>query len=287
MVDALETRVGIPVKEGMSKNAPNEQPRVRLIGVDVDYGVGRETRVTALRNVSFELHRGKFLSIIGPSGCGKTTLLNVVAGLMMPTSGEAYCDGGLIQGPSPRRTVIFQEYGLFPWKTVRGNIEFGLRAKGVPDKERAEIVVSLIDMMGLKGFEDKYPHQLSGGMRQRVGIARALAPDPEIVLMDEPFAALDSITRKSLQGEMLRIVRSTDKTFVLITHDIDEAIFLADIVMVMTPRPGTVKEMVSTNLPEVRTLDMRNSDRRFLELKNYLSALLVAEVAPAAFNGGG
>lgn len=250
--------------------------RLRCVDVSVEYrGRGDSPAVSALTNASFHVKRGEFLSIVGPSGCGKTTLLNVLAGLVPPTSGSAYCDGDLIQGPSAQRTVMFQEYGLFPWMTVRGNVEFGLKAKGLASDVRQKIAEQYIEMMGLKGFENHYPDKLSGGMRQRVGIARALAPDPEIVLMDEPFGALDSITRKALQSEMLRIVRATDKTFVLITHDIEEAIFLGDVVMVMSPRPGRIKKLIRTELPRERTHDMRSSNKRFLELEGELSALLM------------
>lgn len=280
-IDALAARGCVTVNTGVDMLAVEEQPpRLKCVGVGIDYRICDKYCVTALSNVSFEVRRGEFLSIVGPSGCGKTTLLNVIAGLVMPTKGEAYCDGVLIKGPSPQRTVIFQEYGLFPWKTVGENIAFGLKAKGMPAPERAEMVADLVGLMGLKGFEDRYPSELSGGMRQRVGIARALAPDPEIVLMDEPFGALDSITRKTMQVEMLRIVRSTDKTFVLITHDIEEAIFLADVVMVMTARPGAIKSLVRTDLPRARTHEMRSSDKRFLEMESDLSALLMQEIRP-------
>jgi NitT/TauT family transport system ATP-binding protein len=249
--------------------------RLQCVDVSVEFRGTSAKGVAALTGVSFDLKPGEFLSIVGPSGCGKTTLLNVLAGLVMPTAGTAFCDGDPIKGPSSQRTVMFQEYGLFPWMTVQNNVEFGLKAKGIPTAARAKIATQYIEMMGLKGFEDHYPDKLSGGMRQRVGIARALAPDPEIVLMDEPFGALDSITRKALQLEMLRIVRATNKTFVLITHDIEEAIFLADVVMVLSARPGRIKKIVRTELPRERSHDMRSSDERFLELEGELSALLV------------
>ncbi len=249
--------------------------RLRCVDVSVEYrGSSEEKAVSALTNVSFDLRRGEFLSIVGPSGCGKTTLLNVLAGLVPPTAGHAFCDGEQIKGPSAQRTVMFQEYGLFPWMTVQGNVEFGLKAKGLAAAARQKIAAQYIEMMGLTGFENHYPDKLSGGMRQRVGIARALAPDPGIVLMDEPFGALDSITRKALQSEMLRIVRATDKTFVLITHDIEEAIFLGDVVMVMSARPGRIKKIIRTELPKERTHEMRSSNKRFLELEGELSALL-------------
>jgi len=250
--------------------------RLQCVDIGVEYRGVSGKGVSALTGVSFDLMPGEFLSIVGPSGCGKTTLLNVLAGLVIPTTGSALCDGEPIKGPSANRTVMFQEYGLFPWMTVQSNVEFGLKAKGISAAARSKIATQYIEMMGLKGFENHYPDKLSGGMRQRVGIARALAPDPEIVLMDEPFGALDSITRKALQLEMLRIVRATNKTFVLITHDMEEAIFLADVVMVMSARPGRVKKIMRTGLPKDRSHDMRSSDSRFLELDRELSALLMS-----------
>lgn len=260
------------IQEGIVAN----DKRLQCIDISVEYRGTSAKGVAALTAVSFDLKPGEFLSIVGPSGCGKTTLLNVLAGLVTPTAGSALCDGDPIKGPSAQRTVMFQEYGLFPWMTVQNNVEFGLKAKGIPAAAREKIATQYIEMMGLKGFEDHYPDKLSGGMRQRVGIARALAPDPEIVLMDEPFGALDSITRKALQLEMLRIVRATNKTFVLITHDIEEAIFLADVVMVMSARPGRIKKIMRTELPRDRSHDMRSSDKRFLELERELSALLMS-----------
>lgn len=232
----------------------------------------------ALKSVTCEIPQGEFLCIIGPSGCGKTTLLHLLAGFTLPSSGEVLADGKPIAGPGPDRIVMFQDYGLFPWMTVAENIGFGLEAKGMPPREREKLVQHYIDMVRLTGFEHRYPQQISGGMKQRVSIARALAPDPQAVLMDEPFAALDSLTRDIMQEEILRIWSETKKTFVLITHNIDEAIFLGDRVMVMTHRPGTVKEMIGIDLPRPRDPSMRSSSARFLQYREHLSTILRKEV---------
>lgn len=238
-------------------------------------------QVTALADVSFEIPRGEFFCIIGPSGCGKTTLLHTIAGFAQPTRGEALNDGTPISGPGPDRIMMFQEYGLFPWLTVWENIEFGLLAKGIPSKERVELIRYYVDMVGLSGFEKRHPAEISGGMKQRVSIARALAPDPDIVLMDEPFAALDSLTRDLLQEEILRIWEKTGKTFVLITHNIEEAVFLGDRVLAMSARPGRIKEIINIDIPRPRDASVRTHDKRFAEYKERLSQLLRSEVVRA------
>jgi NitT/TauT family transport system ATP-binding protein len=236
-------------------------------------------RVVALDNISCEIHDGEFLCIIGPSGCGKSTLLHAVAGFVPGSSGEVLLDGKKITHPGPDRIVMFQEYGLFPWLTVAENIEFGLLAKGVPAAERSELVRHYLNLVKLDGFEQRLPHELSGGMKQRVSIARALAPDPSVVLMDEPFAALDSLTRDVLQEEILRIWENTRKTFVLITHNIEEAVFLGDRVIVMTARPGRIKAQIEVDIPRPRDPSIRNNHPRFLEIKSELSQLLRSEIA--------
>lgn len=237
--------------------------------------------VTALDDVTCEIPPGEFFCIIGPSGCGKTTLLHTIAGFTKPSRGDALNGGRPISGPGPDRIVMFQEYGLFPWLTVAENIEFGLRAKGMPAKRRAEVVRHYVEMVSLTGFDHRYPGEISGGMKQRVSIARALAPDPDIVLMDEPFAALDSLTRDLMQEEILRIWEKTQKTFVLITHNIEEAVFLGDRVLVMTARPGKVKAIIDIDLPRPRDAGVRAHDKRFLEFKEQLSHLLRSEVVRA------
>jgi NitT/TauT family transport system ATP-binding protein len=241
-----------------------------------------EPEVLALDNLSCGIKEGEFLCIIGPSGCGKTTLLHTIAGFTFPTSGEVLYKGRPVTGPGPDRIVIFQDYGLFPWLTVAENIEFGLRAKGLDRTRRQAIVHEYVNLVHLNGFEHRYPQHISGGMKQRVGIARALAPDPEVVLMDEPFGALDSLTRDIMQEEILRIWEQSRKTVVLITHNIDEAIFLGDRVLVMTARPGRIKEIVEIELIRPRDPEMRATDRRFLQLKEHLSHSLRAEVADYA-----
>lgn len=240
------------------------------------------SQVVALDNVTFEIKEGEFFSIIGPSGCGKTTLLHIIGGFTPPTVGGATFRGAPITHAGPDRIVIFQEYGLFPWMTVSQNIEFGLKAKGLPKQERKLLIRKFIEKVNLHGFEDRYPFQISGGMKQRVGIARALAPNPEVVLMDEPFGALDSLTRDVMQEEILRIWGETErKTFVLITHSIDEAIFLSDHVLAMTSRPGRVKEIVKIDLPRPRDPKIRNSDPKFFEYKEHLARLLRDETQSA------
>ena len=251
-------------------------------GVHKVFGEESNSRVIALSDLSFEIERGEFFCIIGPSGCGKTTLLHIIGGFTKPTAGEARYGGQIIDKAGPDRIVIFQEYGLFPWQTVGQNIEFGLKAKGLPREERRALVKEYVELVRLNGFEDKFPNQISGGMKQRVGVARALAPDPDVVLMDEPFGALDSLTRDLMQEEILRIWSETErKTFILITHNIDEAIFLGDRVLVMTARPGKVKEIVKIDLPRPRDPKMRNTDKLFLEYREHLSQLLRIEAQTA------
>lgn len=207
----------------------------------------------AIRQLDLTVRQGEFLAIVGPSGCGKSTFLDMLAGLAHPSSGEIFIDGKLITGPALDRGIVLQGYALFPWRTVRKNVEFGLEIKKIPAKDRKEISQRYIDLVGLQNFEDRYPHELSGGMKQRVAIARALAYDPEVLLMDEPFAALDAQTRETLQDELLQIWEKTQKTIVFVTHAIDEAVFLADRVAVMTANPGTLKEIVAIDLPRPRT----------------------------------
>ena len=206
----------------------------------------------ALQGVSLEVKKGEFVAIVGPSGCGKSTFLDMIAGLAYPSSGEIFIDDKLITGPALDRGIVLQGYALFPWRTVRENVEFGLEIKRVPKGERKDISRTFIELVGLTGFEERYPHELSGGMKQRVAIARALAYDPEVLLMDEPFAAVDAQTRDILQEELLRIWEETHKTIIFVTHSIDEAVFLADRVAVMTANPGTIKEVVDINLPRPR-----------------------------------
>jgi NitT/TauT family transport system ATP-binding protein len=213
--------------------------------------------VRALQGFDIEVHEGEFLSIVGPSGCGKSTFLNVLLGLIKPDSGDLTLDGKRISGPGTDRAMVFQEFGLLPWRTVQNNIELGLELKGVAVETRRSISARLVAMVGLGGFEGHYPHELSGGMKQRVGLARALATDPDVLLMDEPFAALDAQTRDLMQVELLRIWQEARKTVLFVTHQIDEAIYLSDRVMVMTKRPGRAKKIFAIDLPRPRDYEMR------------------------------
>ncbi len=213
--------------------------------------------VVALQNVNLQIRRGEFISLLGPSGCGKSTLLNILSGFQKPTSGVLLQNNREITGPDASRTVVFQDYALFGWMNLQQNVEFGLKAKGTSKAERAEIARDLLHKVRLNGFENKFPHEISGGMKQRCSIARALAPDPEILLMDEPFGALDAQTRVLLQEEIARLSSEAGKTVIFVTHSIDEAVFLADRVVVMSPRPGRVREEVSVTLARPRTPEVR------------------------------
>ncbi|MFC0283562.1 ABC transporter ATP-binding protein [Camelimonas abortus] len=239
-------------------------------------GAGADSPVIALNGVNLEIRRGEFISLLGPSGCGKSTLLAIIAGFQPPSAGQVLQDGRPVTKPGPSRTVVFQDYALFGWMTVQENVEFGLKARGMPKAQRGEIARELIRLVRLDGFGDKYPHQMSGGMKQRAAIARALAPDPDILLMDEPFGALDAQTRVLLQEEIARISTEAGKTVIFVTHGIDEAVFLADRVVVMSPRPGRVREELVVPLPRPRTAAMR-SDPWFVSAVNDLWETLKPE----------
>jgi NitT/TauT family transport system ATP-binding protein len=211
-------------------------------------GGGPSDRFTALEDITLDVRPGEFLALVGPSGCGKSTLLDLLGGLTAPTSGRILLDGRPIEGPARDRGIVFQQYALFPWRTAAQNVEFGLDIAGLKARQRRDIARHYLDLVDLTAFADRYPHELSGGMKQRVAIARSLAYDPEVLLMDEPFAALDAQTRETLQGELLRIWRATGKTIIFITHGIDEAVVLGQRVAVMTSRPGRIKHVVE--IPE-------------------------------------
>lgn len=260
--------------------SPEQSPadiQIDIRNVGKVYGTKTsDSPVIALDGVNLQIRRGEFISLLGPSGCGKSTLLGIIAGFQAASSGQILQDGTPITKPGPSRTVVFQDYALFGWMTVQQNVEFGLKAKRMPKAERAELARSLIATVHLSGFEDKYPHQMSGGMKQRAAIARALAPDPDILLMDEPFGALDAQTRVLLQEEIARISTEAGKTVIFVTHGIDEAVFLADRVVVMSPRPGRVREEVAVPLPRPRTAEMR-SDPWFVSTVNDLWETLKPE----------
>ncbi len=208
--------------------------------------------VTAVGDVSFTIEDGEFVAVLGPSGCGKTTILNIVAGFQQQTSGTVLVGGKEVAGPSPERGVVFQSFALFPWKTVLGNVVFGLRMRGVPRREREPIAQRYLQLVGLDGFERKFPHELSGGMQQRLGVARVLANEPAVMLMDEPFASVDAQTRRKLQGDLTAIFEASHPTVFFVTHDIEEAVFLADRVVVLSTRPSHVKEVVTVPLERPR-----------------------------------
>jgi NitT/TauT family transport system ATP-binding protein len=236
--------------------------------------------VEALRDIDLAVGRGELVAIVGPSGCGKSTLLRIVAGLDRPTSGRVLLDGGEVTGPGPDRGMVFQSYTLFPWLTVRHNICFGLREEGMALAEQHEIADRFIARMGLRGFEDHYPKQLSGGMQQRVAIARALANDPKILLLDEPFGALDNQTRLLMQELLLDTWEAARKTVLFVTHDIDEAIFMANRVVVFSARPGRIKCEVVTDLPHPRHYTIKTSPE-FMALKARLTEEIRVEALAA------
>jgi NitT/TauT family transport system ATP-binding protein len=226
---------------------------------------GDETE--ALRDISFDINENEFVVVVGPSGCGKSTLLNICGSLLAPTSGEVVFEGGGVGARRPNTAIVFQEFALFPWRTVFKNTVYGLEEQGVKEKEQAEIAAKYLEMVGLRGFEQKYPHQLSGGMKQRVAIARALATDPLLLLMDEPFSALDAQTRMLMQYELARIWERTRKSFLYITHNIQEGVFLGDRVVVLSRRPGRIQNIVKIDLPRPREEGMI-TEKRFVEYVN-------------------
>jgi NitT/TauT family transport system ATP-binding protein len=211
-----------------------------------------------LEDVSLDICEGELIVLLGPSGCGKSTLLNIIAGFLQPTTGQVLHEDIPVSKPDRRRTVVFQDYALFPWMTIEKNVEFGLKAQGIAPGERTRIARSFLALVKLSGFEDHYPYEVSGGMKQRAAIARALAPDPDILLMDEPFGALDAQTRVLLQEELVRIVAATNRTVVFVTHSIDEAVFLADRIVVMSSHPGKIRSIHKVALPRPRTGETRS-----------------------------
>jgi NitT/TauT family transport system ATP-binding protein len=261
-------------------------PKLRLEGVGKTFAVRGKRRapartVTALQDVELDIAPGEFTVLVGPSGCGKSTLLDLLGGLDSPTSGRILLDGAPVEGPGLDRGIVFQQYALLPWRTALGNVEFGLEATGVSRRERAERAREVLDLVGLQGFQDRHPHELSGGMRQRVAIARSLAYDPGVLLMDEPFGALDAQTRESLQDELLRIWERTGKTIVFITHSIDEAVHLGQRVAVLTSRPGRVKEVVPIGIDGRTEAEDLRSSPEFAEHRHRIWELLHDEIHAA------
>ena len=247
-------------------------------GVTVTFRPANRDPVTALAGFSLDVARGEFVSLLGPSGCGKSTFLNVVLGLLRPDAGDVRIDGRPVRGPAADRAMVFQEFGLLPWRSVQANVELGLELRGLAPTERHRQARELIHLVGLRGFERHYPHELSGGMKQRVGLARALATNPDVLLMDEPFAALDAQTRDLMQAELLQIWERSKKTVLFVTHSLEEAAYLSDRVVVLSARPGRCKAEIPVRLPRPRNYEMRLSPA-FNELKLALWTALKEELA--------
>ncbi len=241
-----------------------EDNLINIQEVSKSFALNDKTLSLALDKVNLTIDQGEFVCLLGPSGCGKTTLLNLIAGFDLPTTGTVKINEVVVCKPSIERITIFQNYGLLPWRTVIKNVELGLEAKGIPSKERKQIAEEYLELVGLSDFSNHHPSELSGGMQQRVAIARALAIDPEVLLMDEPFGALDAMTRMGIQDEIQRIWIQKKKTIVFVTHDIEEAVFLADRIVVMTPYPGKVKNII--NVPLARKRDRTSVD--FLSIRD-------------------
>lgn len=274
----------------LTKTSENTNPghlgatKLLAQNVDVVYTnskTGAET--VALKNISLEIKEGEFICIVGPSGCGKTTFLNTVAGLVKKSSGTLMIDGRDVNGPGRDRSMVFQSPSLLPWRTVLKNVLYGLEMHNKLTPESVERAKEYIAMVGLKGFENYYPHELSGGMQQRVNLARALAVDPQILLLDEPFAALDAQTREFMQKELLRIWSETKKTSLFITHQIDEAIYLADRVFVFGARPGRIVDVVDINIERPRDLNLKRNPR-FLELTDHIWSIIEEESSKQGFH---
>ncbi|GHH71909.1 ATP-binding protein [Kitasatospora indigofera] len=254
----MSTAQSNPTDPTSTTSSTSSTSKLSFRAVGRTYPVG-DGLFTALGNVSLDIADGEFVTVVGPSGCGKSTLLGMAAGLVEPTSGRVLLDGVPVTGPGPDRGVIFQQYALFPWLTVRRNVEFGLRLAAVPAAERRRRAQYAIDLVGLTDFADALPKTLSGGMRQRCAIARAYAVDPQVLLMDEPFGALDALTRVQLQNQLLDTWSRERRTVLFITHDVDEAVYLARRVVVMAARPGRIDRIVDVDLPYPRTEEIRLS----------------------------
>jgi len=246
----------------------------RLSKIFFEQNDPRKPGLVALYDISLAIRKNEFVSLLGPSGCGKTTLIRIIAGLLAADRGDVLVNQQCVTVPGRDRCMVFQQFGLLPWRTVMSNVEFGLEIEGMAREERRAVAEKYIELVGLKGFENYYPHQISGGMQQRVGIARALSKKPEILLMDEPFGAVDAQTREQLQEELLKIWAQTETTVVFVTHSIDEAIYLSDRVVVMQARPGRIKEEVAVDLPRPRWEGDIKADPRFAQLRARLRDLL-------------
>jgi NitT/TauT family transport system ATP-binding protein len=258
--------------------APSSQllaPKIRLAGATRTFLDGG---VIAFQDLTFDVKPNEALCVVGPSGCGKTTLLRCLAGLILPSEGQIFLDEQPLTAPSPVVGMVFQHFGLFPWKTVAENVAYGLKLTGVPQARWRDLVQPYVEMVGLVGFEGLYPYQLSGGMQQRAGLARALVLNPQVLLMDEPFGALDAQTRELLQEELVRILEREQRTMVFITHSIDEAIALGDRIVVMSTRPGRIREVLDVGLPRPRNLERARTSPRYAELRQHIWNQLRPEV---------
>jgi len=238
--------------------------KIAVNGVNKEFANRQGQMQLVLDTINLKVKEGEFVSLLGPSGCGKSTLLSLISGFTGPTAGEIFIDDQKVEQPNSKHVTLFQEYGLFPWRSVLGNVEFGLESSDIPKHQRREVALKFIEMVGLIEFVNKHPQELSGGMKQRVALARALAVNPDIIFMDEPFGALDALTRYNMQEELVRIWRETSKTILFVTHDIDEAVYLSDRVVIMTPYPGRIKSVIEVPLPRLR--DRTNYD--FARIRN-------------------
>jgi NitT/TauT family transport system ATP-binding protein len=269
----------VEILKSPSMNSGTEQFRDKIVIENLQKRFAWRTRgvdheVLALNGINLSIREGEFLAVIGPSGCGKTTLLKIIGGLTDHDGGQVLIDGRATTGPGPDRSIVFQSFGLFPWKTVYDNIAFPLEIRKVPKTEIRDRVTEFLNMVGLGKFGESFPHQLSGGMQQRVGLARALATDPEILLMDEPFGAIDAQTRELMQEELMRIWNAKRKTVLFITHDLDEAVYLADRIVVLTRQPGTVRRVIDVDLPRPRwEYDVRGHER-FIAIRKEIWSML-------------
>ncbi len=265
----------------MTPEATSKAAAISARGVRVEYERTRQKdTLVALEDFSVDIRAGEFVTIVGPSGCGKSTFLNCVAGLWFPAAGELRVSGKPVTGPGHDRSVVFQDYALMPWRTVKTNVRMGLELQRRVDDATDEKVARYIELVGLTGFEDAYPRELSGGMRQRVGLARALVTEPSILLMDEPFAAVDAITRELMQDEVARIIKATGQTIVFITHSVDEAITLGDRIIVITDRPGRVKEILPVSIPRPRSGREIRHLSEYVELRDRVWSLLAKDPRP-------
>jgi NitT/TauT family transport system ATP-binding protein len=260
------------------------EPLISVTGLSVSYDVARTgKKLIAIEGVDLDVFEGEFITVLGPSGCGKTTFMNVIAGLVAPSSGSVLVDGEQVDGPGPDRAVVFQDYALLPWRSVFDNVKFGLEMqKGLRTADWRAKVQEAIDMVGLKGFESSYPRELSGGMQQRVGLARAFVAEPRILLMDEPLGAVDALTREVMRDEIEKLIEATGKTVLFITHSIEEAILLGDRIVVFKSHPGAIKEIITTGIQRPRSERSVQHDPRFLELRDHLWEALEGEATAAA-----